>query len=749
MSALTAAQEARVEAVLAGLDVDQRVGQLNQRLLGWNAVERRGGRWRLTDEGAAEIERWSGLGAVYGLMRADAWSGRSWENGVRPEDRLEVVDLVQRAVRDANPEGVAALVVEEAPHGHQALGGTILPQNLAVAATWAPELLERAAAAVGTELAASGVDLALVSGLDVLRDGRWGRSEECFGEDPHLASVLVEALVRGMQGPAGERLGRDGVGVVLKHLAAQGEAVGGRNGQSAVVGLRDLTEIHLAPVRAGVRAAAVGMMAAYNDVDGVPCCANPWLLRTWLRDEQGFDGVVMADGFAVDRLRPLTGTVADAGRLALLSGIDLSLWDEGFTTLAQTARGDERVHDAVTEACRRVLRLKARLGLLPAAPDEAGAGRERLALRGRLDDARAATAAWSRRLATGAMVLLDGAVPHRALTDPRAHVLVVGPGADDVDCFLGDYVAPLRPGEHRSVAGELSARLPGRVRTADPADGDFDDAVRRAGVVVAVLGGTSHRSYADEFDANGAAARTAASSGEGVDLADLSLPDAQDELLARVRRAASGPVVSVVVAGRPHVLTAVLELSDATVWAGYAGPYGPAAVADVLLGVAEPPGRLPFTLPRASGVAPVHHDDRHSPDGVYRDVPEPVLLPFAHTAATTARVVAAEAAFTEGGVLVTATVEAGPGPGGDAVVPFFVHRRGGPVLPRRRELVGRQLVHLDAGGTARLEVVVPLADAFAEPGVGARESELVVDGLSAGVLVAPPLGAGPGEKRRR
>ena len=137
--------------------------------------------------------------------------------------------------------------------------------------------------------------------------------------------------------------------VVLKHLAAQGEAVGGRIGQSAVLGPHDLHEIHLPPVAAGVRAGALGFMAAYNDIDSVPCCAIPWLLKDYLRDQLGFDGIVMADGLAVDRLEDMAGSIPAAGRAALLAGVDVSLWDEGFARLEEYV-DDEQVAAAVDTA---------------------------------------------------------------------------------------------------------------------------------------------------------------------------------------------------------------------------------------------------------------------------------------------------------------------------------------------------------------------------------------------------------------
>ena len=238
-----------IDALMGAMSFTEKVGQLNQRLLGWKALTRDGaGRLVVTDELKREIDRWGGLGVLYGLFRADPWSGQHWGNGIRPEERPEAIRLVQEAVLIRSAHGIGALLSEEAPHGHQALGGTILPTNLAMGATFDPEAVRQAQEAVAAELAASGVHIALVSGLDMARDPRWGRCEECFGEDPLMASRMCEAIVTGMQGEDRSRVGRGGVAVVLKHLAAQGEAVGGRNGQSAIIGTHDLHEIHLPPV---------------------------------------------------------------------------------------------------------------------------------------------------------------------------------------------------------------------------------------------------------------------------------------------------------------------------------------------------------------------------------------------------------------------------------------------------------------------------------------------------------------------
>lgn len=703
MTDAEAARSARVERALAGLDFTQRVGQLNQRMLGWRAVERTDRGWRITDEARREIDRWGGLGALYGLFRADAWSGRSWSDGIRPEERGEVTALVQDAVRAAS--GIGTLLSEEAPHGHQALGGSILPVPLAAAASFDPDLVREASAAVAAQLHASGVHLALVSTLDLLRDPRWGRSEECFGEDPLLASMMTSAVVEGMQGRARAEVGRGGVAVVLKHLAAQGEAMGGRNGQSSVLGPRDLAELHLPMAETGVRAGALGFMAAYNDIDGVPCCGNRELLHGLLRERWGFDGIVMADGLAVDRLAAQTGGIPEAGRLALLSGVDLSLWDEGFTTLDRFA-DDAVVRAAVDAACRRVLALKDRFGLLEPGSDAAPA---------ELRETIAAGERASARLARASLVLLEpGSLPWQA--DGLREIVVAGPYADDHTALLGDYVAPL---EHPApgIATAVRHALPSaRVLVAQTAD----DAVALAGsadAVVLVVGGSSHRSYADGFAANGALQSVAeATSGEGVDLSDLDLPAAQRELIARVTAETTARVATVVVSGRPHVLTPAVVPGSALLWAGFPGPHGGAAIAEALLGRCSPTGRLPFTAPRSSGVVPVHHNDRHVAAGVYRDEPEPVLYPFGagvgyrDAVAESLRVVP----LADGLVEASVRVQNPHAVAVTAVLPLFLRRCGGRVLPRRQELGGVLRARLSPGEHRDLVLVLAASAVRAE-----------------------------------
>ncbi|GDZ15847.1 glycoside hydrolase family 3 protein [Bifidobacterium longum] len=711
---------AAVDRLIDSMSFTQKVGQLNQRLFGWKSVERNAaGRLVTSDELKQEIDRWGGLGALYGLLRADPWSGQHWGNGIRPEERPEAVAVVQQTVLERGAHGIGVLLSEEAPHGHQALGGAVLPTNLGLGATFDSQGVQEAEAAVAAELAASGIHIALVSGLDIARDPRWGRCEECFGEDPLMASRMCEAIVTGMQGEHRSKVGRGGVAVVLKHLAAQGEAVGGRNGQSAVLGPHDLHEIHLPPVAAGVRAGALGFMAAYNDIDSVPCCANPWLLEDYLRDQLGFDGIVMADGLAVDRLEDMAGSIPAAGRAALLAGVDVSLWDEGFARLEEYV-DDEQVAAAVDTALRRVLELKAMFGLLP----EDGADTAAIAMpdADAIAQATADGREQAKRMAREAITLInDGrsAVTldsiRGVLTDAQAGpVIVAGPFADDFGCFLGDYTAPLPADEQSSIYRQLVARL-GKDRVclaAKPSDVSADRWASAAAVVF-VCGSTSERSYDSEFDDNGAAKAVAeygATCGEGVDLSDIRLPWHQDEMLDEVVALTTAPVVSVVVCGRAHVLTHVIGQSAVTIWVGYAGQYGPQAVADVLIDGAGLPGRLPVTLPAHPAAIPVRYNDRQSAAHVYKDAAEPVLREFGYGAGSLAGVtfsgMHADAESRANEVLVQVTAHAGDHKTAGSVN-LFAHVSGGRRIPRLAVLVDSVALTLEAGESHAVSFSVP------------------------------------------
>ncbi|MFF8567199.1 glycoside hydrolase family 3 N-terminal domain-containing protein [Streptomyces albidoflavus] len=716
----TAPVPARVRDLLARMTLTEKVGQVNQRMYGWHAYERTPSGYRLTEAFRTEVATFDGMGALYGLQRADPWSEVTAETGIGAADGARVSDTVQRHVVENTRLGIPVLMVEEMPHGHQALDGTLLPVNLAVGATWNPELYEEAVASAAAELRARGGHVALVSALDVVRDPRWGRAEECFGEDPYLAARFTEALVRGAQGAPGEQIAPDKAAVVLKHFAGQGATVGGRNSAATELGIRELHEIHLEAALAGVRAGAAGVMAAYNEFDGLPCAANRELLTGILREKWGFTGVVMADGLALDRLVRLAGDPAAAAATALSAGCDLSLWDACFPRLAEAIdRGlvEERALDA---AVGRVLALKFRLGLFEqpyTGERPAPAGPREL----------------SRRLARESVTLLT----HDGNTLPlsgRARIAVLGPNADSVPQQLGDYTAPQRPGSGLSLLAGLRAAAPSGTEITYARGCDLVGADRsalpeavalaaEADVAILVLGGSSARAAETHFDANGAAQLTGGpgdmTCGEGVDLAELTLPQGQSALLDAIT-ATGVPVVVVLVQGRPHALPDLTGRAAAVLSAWYPGPWGGQAVADVLLGTAEPTGRLPVSVPRSAAQLPVFYNSKDHGYRGYVDQPATARHPFGHGLSYTTveygpphltRPAATVTEFDEpvGAPPVICWVEVrntGTRPVRETVQLYVRRVLGGTFWPRVRELRGFHHVELAPGETAEVSFTI-------------------------------------------
>ncbi|MEU6675003.1 glycoside hydrolase family 3 N-terminal domain-containing protein [Streptomyces sp. NPDC046925] len=707
----------RVRDLLSRMTLTEKAGQVNQRMYGWDAYERTAGAQgghRLTDAFRAEVAAFDGMGALYGLQRADPWSGVTFADGITAADAARVANAVQRHVVTGTRLGIPVLLVEEVPHGHQALDGTVLPVNLAVGATWDPELYEAAAAGAAAELRARGGHVALVSALDLVRDPRWGRAEECFGEDPYLAARFTRALVRGMQGDDAV-FAPDRAAVVLKHFAGQGATIGGRNSAATELGPRELHEIHLVAARAGIRAGAAGVMAAYNEYDGLPCAANRDLLTGLLRERWGFEGVVMADGCALDRLVRLAGDPVAAGALALDAGTDLSLWDAAFPRIAEAVERGLVSEQALDAAVARVLTLKFRLGLFerPYVDEEP----ERTPVLREL----------SERLGRESVVLLS----HDGTTLPMtaaSRVAVIGPGAASLPRQLGDYTAPQRPGTGLTVLDGIRAVAPPGsevtyARGCELVGGDLGgipEAVALAAAAdtaVLVLGGSSAREADTRFESNGAAvvasgAPAGMTCGEGVDLAELSLPEGQSALLDAV--AATGtPVVVVLVQGRPHAVPELSGRAGAVLSAWYPGPWGGRAVADILFGRAEPVGRLPVSVPRSAAQLPVFYNAKDHGYRGYVDQPATALYAFGHGLSYTSvaygepRLSRTRVPVTDPELTCTVAVTNTGARAVRETVQLYVRRVSGSTSwPRVRELRGFARVELAPGEEAEVAFVV-------------------------------------------
>lgn len=622
--------EARKKAktLLEQMTLQEKVGQINQRLYGFGVYEREGDSIRLSKEFCEEAEKYSGIGVLYGLYRADPWSQRTYENGLYGIYAVRAYNQAQRYVMEHSRLHIPMLMSTECPHGHQALGGYLLPVNLAAGATFDPELYERACRVCAKQLKGIGVHLALVSMLDVLRDPRWGRSEECYSEDPYLSAQMAAAAVRGFQ--------QEGVTVVAKHFAAQGETTGGTNASAARIGERELREIHLPPMQACCDEGVGGVMAAYNEIDGIFCHANPHLLKDILRGEMGFEGFVMADGIAVDNLKNLTGSTRKAGALALRSGVDVSLWDEGFSLLAEAVEHGEATEEDIDRAALRILTEKYMSGVFehPYLPEEEP---EEYTLEEYPE---------SLEMAEKSVVLLenrDNILPLRG----TERIAVIGPHSDQIYDMLGDYSPSLRDGEGitllQGMREAVSNRYPDAAVEYAKGSGilkgteqELSEAVKlaeRSDVVILTLGGSSSRFGEVSFDANGAARMDGDVSmdcGEGIDSSTLEISPAQ-RALAEALYATGKPVIAVVVSGRPMILNREKACAAALLQCFYPGPAGGRALAEILFGEVNPSGILPVSIPRSAAQLPVYYNSKSSYQaGVYYDAEKGALYPFGY-----------------------------------------------------------------------------------------------------------------------
>jgi beta-xylosidase len=533
--------------------------------------------------------------------------------GTRPVEAaagMRALASLQARVAAASRLGIPAVAHEECLTGFAAWGATIFPTPLAWGASFDPALVGEMAAAFGATMRAAGVHQGLAPVLDVTRDYRFGRTEETIGEDPYLVGTVGTEYVRGLQ--------RSGIQATLKHFAGYTASRAGRNMAPVSMGPREFSDVILVPFEMAIRlGGARSVMPTYVDVDGVPASADPRLLTTLLRDEYGFDGVVVSDYYAVSFLELQHAVAAgqgEAAALALAAGLDVELpgtrcFGEPLLGLAQAGVVPAEVID---RAASRVLRQKLDLGLLDPAwspqGDQAAAAPD-LDPPGQRDIAR--------RLAEESVILVKNApqAGDRGILPLAAgtRVAVVGPLANEPLAFFGCYSMPRHLGHTQRVDGStggagvevttlldalraegitVTGYAPGcAVRTLD--ESGFAAALSRtrsADVIVAVVG--------DEAGLFGRG-----TSGEGCDVDELKLPGVQQELLYALAETGK-PVVAVLVTGRPYALGGVADRLEAIVQAFFPGEEGGPAVAGVLTGRVNPSGKLPVELPRDAGAQP-------------------------------------------------------------------------------------------------------------------------------------------------
>ena len=629
-------------------------------------------------------------------------------NPVDPVERAQWVWDLQRRLVNETRLGIPAIVHEECLTGFAAWKAATFPTPTAWGASFAPELVKEMGALIGESMRALGVHQGLAPVLDVIRDPRWGRVDECISEDPYLVGTVGTSFVQGLQG--------SGVHATLKHFLGYSASQSGRNFGPVHAGPREVADVLLPPFEMAIRdGGAAAVMHSYTEIDGIPTAADPSLLTDLLRDKLGFEGVVVADYFGVAFLHVLHGIAADLGEaaaLALAAGVDVELpsGDAYLEPLSNAVRDGVVSIDLVDRALERVLRQKEALGLLDARFDDEPVSE--------IDLDTPEHRRVARELAERSIVLLsnDGTLP----IDEDARIALIGPNADRSAALFGCYsfvnhVLVHRPGipagfESPTVLEALAAidtdRHVAYARGCEVTGEDrsgFDEAVATAtaaDVAVLVVG-----DHAGLFGRG--------TVGEGCDVESLDLPGVQRELIEAVL-ATGTPVVLVLMTGRPYAVGWAVDRCAAVIQTFFPGEEGGTALAGVITGRVNPSGHLPVTMPRSTGAQPYSYlHPRLGGDGDVTSVGTVPVRPFgyglSYTTFSYSGLVADAEAPTDGLIHASVTVTNTGDVAGEDVVQLYAHDEYASVTRPVAQLVGYQRVPLEPGESAVVTFAVPTA----------------------------------------
>lgn len=550
----------RVEEILSRMTIEEKICQLNQM------------------DGRRDIEK------VKQEVREGTLS--SIMNIVDPV----VTDELQRIAVEESPSRIPILFARDVVHGFN----TVLPIPLGMAASWDDDLIEAASRNTALEATEKGIRWAFAPMMDIARDPRWGRIAESFGEDTYMAGRLATAVVRGYQG---ESLSdQTSMAACAKHFVGYGDAEGGRDYNTTSIPPRTLRDVYLPPFKACVDQGCASIMTSFNDNDGLPSTGNRWLLTELLREQWGFDGVVVSDWGSVAGLIPhgVAYDRRDAAQQCIVAGCDMDMSSRSYLMnlkdLIEKGEVDMAVLD---EAVRRVLKLKIELGLFEK-PYARKTEKSDIYSEPVLETAC--------RLAEESVVMLknEGALP---IGETVGRILVVGPMADAAYDQMGTWaldgdkthtVTPVAA--LREVYGDKVEYIPCLTHPRDKSTSEFKrmaKAARKADVVLAFVGEEQMMS------------------GEAHSLSSLDLQGAQAQMLETLASTGT-PLVTVFLAGRPMTIAPQVEISDAVLYAWHPGTMGGKALANIISGAVNPSGKLPVTFPRNVGQIPIYYNHKHT-----------------------------------------------------------------------------------------------------------------------------------------
>lgn len=694
--------KAQAKKICGELSLKEKVGQITHQVAGFQIYEKQDGKI-VFSEALQEIAKEYGVGGIGALFRGDPWTKKGYGAGIEIQERAEAAREFQDYIMEHSEHKIPVLIDIEASHGMQSLGSVMYPVGLCSAAAWNPELYGRMMKRVGEEIKASGNHIALVTMIDLARDPRWGRSEECLGEDAYLASQYVTSGVTGMKSA--------GILVCAKHFFGSGDAEGGANTVPITTSEREMREVLLPTAKAAVDAGTDLVMIAYNTLNGTPLHFSHKYLTKVLREEMGFDGIILSDGTAVYSSATQVEIPEErAAIMALRAGVDVSYWDNGcFVTLADTAKDNAELQELIDRACERVIEKKLELGLFENPyiessglaefmPNEEG---KKLAY----------------EMAAEAITLVkndNNLLPLKKGTK----ICVIGENAANIYSLLGDYTSDRAPGEGTTIKDAVEEVFPNAVYEKGWSFDElgFDETcletVKQCDVVLLCMGGSSVRHTNVKFLPNGAMAEseTYIDCGEGGDLAGLRLPKVQEQLLDAIRTMGK-PIVSLFVIGRAYAIPDMINKSDAALICWYPGQEGGRAVADILSGKVNPSGKLPVSLPQNAGCVPACYNS-YAPMRKYCDVDRGLhSYMFGYGLSYTVFDYSDMKVSQIDGVLSISGCVANTGKcDGKETVQLYVHKMGGTVTHRAWELMRFEKVNLKFGERYEYQFEIPTAE---------------------------------------
>jgi len=600
----------RLSDLLSRMTLEEKVGQLLCPL-GWEMYEIHGSEVHPSGKFKQLIKE-RNAGMLWATYRADPWTKKTLANGLNSEMAAKAGNALQKYVMENTRLGIPMFLAEEAPHGHMAIGATVFPTGIGMAATWSPELVKEVGQVIAKEIRSQGGHISYGPVLDLTRDPRWSRVEETFGEDPVLSGILGASMVDGLGG--GNLSQKYATIATLKHFLAYAVPEGGQNGNYASVGIRDLHQNFLPPFRKAIDAGALSVMTSYNSIDGTPCTSNHYLLTQLLRNEWKFRGFVVSDLYSIEGIHEshfVAPTKENAAIQSVMAGVDVDLGGDAYTNLCHAVQSGQMDKTVIDTAVCRVLRMKFEMGLFehpyvdPKIAAKTVRRKEHIEL--------------ARKIAQSSITLLKNENSILPLSKTINKVAVIGPNADNRYNMLGDYTAPQEDSNVKTVLDGILTKLsPFRVEYVrgcairDTTVNEIEQAIkaaRRSEVVIVVVGGSSARDFKTSYKETGAAVAEEGSvsdmeCGEGFDRASLSLLGRQQELLESLQKTGK-PLIVVYIEGRP------LEKNWASLLtAYYPGQEGGNAIADVLFGDYNPSGRLPISVPRSVGQIPVYYNKK-------------------------------------------------------------------------------------------------------------------------------------------